>query len=73
MVEMGDDFAPSAELQTALNDLSSVLERESNEVEGFMFDVVMGHVVETPRSFSFSMNFEKIEFGYTENDSKGKK
>ncbi len=73
MVEMGDEFTPSPELQTALDDLRSVLESESSEVAGFFFEVVSAHVVPQMRSFSFSLNYEKVEFGYTENDDKGKK
>lgn len=72
-VEMGDEFTPSAELQTALDDLRSVLETESSETVGFMFEVISAHVVAPTRSFSFSTDFSKVEYGYTENDSKGKK
>ena len=73
MVEMGDDFTPSAELQTALDDFRSVLESESSEVAGFIFEVISAHVVAPTRSFSFSTDFRKVEYGYTENDRKGKK
>lgn len=58
-VEMGDDFTPSDEVQTALDNLRDALAAESDDVEGFEFGL------KAPvRNMSFNMGFTEIKPTY---------
>ena len=72
MVEMGVEYTPSAELQSALDNVRSVLKSETSDVEGFGWDEGVAAVVAPVRSFSFSTGFQKVEVTYEDFGGKGK-